>query len=307
MIDRCTGNTLLGASQQPRRMPAPARADARHAAAIDAAAVFRHAATAMVVTDDRMHILAANPAYGVLTGLAEFEVIGTPLPGARQGGDGGPWEAVLHHSGGQTRTVWMTQSTLRDRQGAVQWHVVTLADISRLDSERQALRHQAQHDALTQLPNRSLFNAEFERGLARARRHAQRLAVLFIDLDQFKWVNDSLGHDAGDAVLREVARRLRTTVRAEDLVARWGGDEFIVVLDDPIDSAAVAGAARLLQAAIARGIDTMGHRLRMSASIGVALFPDDAGSLVDLLRASDAAMYHAKQRGGARVELAGRP
>lgn len=307
MIDRCTGNTLLGATQQPRRMPAPARADARHAAAIDAAAVFRHAATAMVVTDDRMRILAANPAYAALTGLAEFEVIGKPLPGAHRDGDESAWEAVLHHSGGQARTVWMTRAPVRDRQGAVPWQVVTLTDISRLDSERQALRHQAQHDALTQLPNRSVFNTEFDRCLARARRHGHRLAVLFIDLDQFKWVNDTLGHSVGDAVLREVARRLRTTVRAEDLVARWGGDEFIVVLDDPIDATAITSAARLLQAAIARGIDTLGHRLHMSASIGVAIFPDDAVSSVDLLRASDAAMYQAKQRGGARVELAKRP
>lgn len=304
MIDRSTGNTLLAATTQARRMPALARTDARLTATIDAAAVFRHAATAMVVTDARMRILAANPAYAALVGLAEFELIGTPLPGARHDAAEGAWESVLQPARGQARTVWMGQAAMRDRQGAVRGHVVTITDISPLDAERQALRHQAQHDALTELPNRSLFNAEFDRCIARARRHAQRLAVLFIDLDRFKWINDTLGHGAGDMVLRAVARRLRTTVRAEDMVARWGGDEFVVVLDDPVDAAAVAGAARLLQSAIARGIDAMGHRLHIAASVGVAVFPDHAQSAAELLRASDAAMYLAKQRGGGRVELA---
>lgn len=306
MIELSTGHTLLGASREPRRMPAPARADARLAANIDTAAVFRHAATALVVTDVRMRILAANPAYGALVGLPEFELIGTPLPGARHDGMAGPWEAVLQHRSGQNHTVWMSQAVVRDRQGVAQWHVVTITDIGPLETERQALRHQAQHDALTELPNRNLFNAEFERCMARTRRHGQRLAVLFVDLDRFKWINDTLGHAAGDLVLREVARRLRTTVRAEDLVARWGGDEFVVVLDDPVDTTAIAGAVRLLQSAIARDIDALGHRLSITASVGVAMYPDDALSAAELLSASDAAMYLAKQRGGGRVELARR-
>lgn len=268
---------------------------------VDAAAAFRHAGTAMVITDPGLHILAANAAYARLTGLPEHELVGTRFPGPRPAADAGPGEYLLRHSSGALRTVWVSQNTVRDHRGTAQGHVITLSDISRLDLERQALRHQAQHDPLTGLSNRSLFNEDLDRCVARARRHARRVALLFIDLDRFKWVNDTLGHGAGDALLREVARRLRQTVRVEDRVARWGGDEFIVVLDDPQDAAAAAGVARLLLSALGRTIEVGGHRLHITASIGLALFPDDERSGADLLRAGDAAMYQAKQQGGGCV------
>lgn len=301
MIDRSPRRPEPGTASEPPGLPALAFPDAHQASRVDAAAVYRHAATAMVVTDPDLRIVSANPAYARLAGLPEAALVGTRFPCRRPDGEAGPWESVIRHRGGQRHTVWISQSTLRDRRGLARWHVVTLSDISRLDLERRVLRHQAQHDPLTGLSNRSLFNEEFERAMARARRHARRLALLFVDLDRFKCVNDTLGHEAGDAVLREVARRLRQTVRVEDLVARWGGDEFVVVLDDPQDTAAAAGAARLLLAALDRVVEVEGHRLRIAASIGLALFPDDELSCADLLRAGDAAMYQAKQLGGGRV------
>lgn len=268
---------------------------------IEPASVIRQAACAMVITDAQLSIVAANPACTALTGLAEFELLGTPLTVGRVGVRSGSWEATLRHADGGLRTVWVSQAPLRDRRGDGSWLVVTISDISGLEQERQSLRHQAEHDPLTGLPNRALFNIEFGRAMARAQRHQRRLALAFIDLDGFKPINDRFGHQAGDAVLTELARRLRAAVRAEDLVARWGGDEFVVVLDDPPDRAAAVRAARVLRAVIGREIDCAGQRLRVSASIGVAAVPEDGQSCDGLLRAADAAMYRGKQAGGGQV------
>jgi diguanylate cyclase (GGDEF)-like protein len=271
-------------------------------AAVDLAAAFRYAGTALVVTDVDLHIVAANPAYLALTGATEAELIGTALPGAQPGnGHDIQCEVSCRHRSGRERAAWMTVRAVTDARGRIECHVATFTDISEIHRERLALRHLAQHDALTQLPNRRLFGSEFERCIARARRHGRKLALLFIDLDHFKWINDTLGHAIGDTVLQAVGGRLRATVRAEDLVARWGGDEFVVVLEDPADADAVTATAALLLAAIQRGMDAEGHRLGISASIGVALFPDDAVTSAGLLRAGDAAMYQAKQQGRGRL------
>lgn len=292
---------------QGRRRLVHGEPAAAPATAVEPATVVRHAATAIVVTDARLQVVAANPAYAGLTGRPVSEAIGKPLPNARDSdADGPPREVLLQHGAGGTRAVWMQLKAVRSASGAVSCHVATLSDVSALARELHALRHQAQHDPLTDLPNRRLLTEELGRSLARARRHGQRLAVLFIDLDRFKWVNDTLGHDAGDAVLRTIASRLRTTVRAEDLVGRWGGDEFIVVLDDPNDAAAVLGTARQVLAALGRRIDVAQHGVSASASIGAALFPDaGVATPADLIRRADAAMYRAKQAGRGLVQLSG--
>jgi diguanylate cyclase (GGDEF)-like protein len=302
MLDRQIAATLISLR---RAWKAPAGARQPPAPTLDADDAFTHATAAIVITDARLRVVAANPAYAALTGQALSACIGQPLPGVHPDAlDGQPREVRCGQGEGVTRTAWMQLSTVTDAQGAVLGHVATLADISALEHERRVLRQLAQHDALTQLPNRRLLAEELERSIARVRRHGQKLALLFMDLDRFKWVNDNLGHEAGDTMLQEVARRLRSTVRAEDLVGRWGGDEFIVVLDAPADAAAALRTAALLQAAIERRVEFAGHGVSLSASIGVAMYPDDADGQAGLIRGADAAMYRAKHEGRGRTVLA---
>lgn len=155
----------------------------------------------------------------------------------------------------------------------------------------------ANFDALTGLANRNRFQDQIAHELLRARRSGQPLAVMYIDLDRFKAVNDALGHDAGDALLREVAGRLGGCVRASDTLARLGGDEFAAILPEPGSGEAVERVGRAMLAALARPIELDGGTARISASIGLALFPDDGEDAAALLRCADRAMYEAKRRG----------
>jgi diguanylate cyclase (GGDEF)-like protein len=166
------------------------------------------------------------------------------------------------------------------------------------------LQHAALHDPLTGLPNRALFHDRLQNALALARRNRGRLALLFIDLDLFKSVNDTFGHAAGDVLLQEVGRRLRTCVRESDTVARLGGDEFLVLLTGmayPKRTVAVAGKIR---ACLAQPFDVGEARVTVSPSIGIAAYPEHASDHEALLRYADEAMYEAKRRGGNRVQLA---
>ena len=173
---------------------------------------------------------------------------------------------------------------------------VLSAGLKRIESERR-LAFLAQFDALTGLPNRTLLADRFSQMLVQARRRGAQLGALFVDLDEFKLVNDSLGHGAGDELLKEIARRLQATVRSGDTVARIVGDEFAIVLADlarPEDAAVVA--QKLIEALLAP-VDVRGHEVFVTASIGIALFPSDGNDAEALLAAADAAMYRAKQAG----------
>lgn len=158
----------------------------------------------------------------------------------------------------------------------------------------------AYYDALTGLPNRHLFDDRIDRVIARAHRTGTPFCLLFIDLDRFKDVNDSLGHGVGDRLLSEVGRRLRETVRESDTIARLGGDEFMVILETASHSGAAAAVARKILAALATPVAAGERRLPVSASIGIACFPDDGRSAEELIRNADAAMYRAKQEGRER-------
>jgi diguanylate cyclase (GGDEF)-like protein len=172
-----------------------------------------------------------------------------------------------------------------------------VCNISTLRQHDQQLRHLAFHDPLTGLPNRRLLTRDLTRAIARARRHQQGLAVMFIDLDHFKWINDSQGHAVGDRVLAEVAARLQQTVRSGDALARLGGDEFMLVLEDMSSRHDAAAMARKAIAAIAQPIDVEGRSVSVSASIGIALFPDAGQDAASLMHAADLAMYRAKGHG----------
>ena len=160
------------------------------------------------------------------------------------------------------------------------------------------LRHIARHDALTDLPNRELFHDRLHTALARARRDAERLALLYIDLDRFKQVNDCCGHATGDQLLREVATRIRQCVRESDTVGRLGGDEFVVMLHTLSQTEDAAVVAEKIRAALQRPFELAGQRLQIAASIGIAVYPEHGSEGMQLIRRGDAAMYAAKKRGG---------
>lgn len=171
------------------------------------------------------------------------------------------------------------------------------AEVAERMQAEQRVWQIAHHDALTGLPNRSLFQDRLDQALNQARRRQRRVALLFIDLDRFKHVNDTLGHEVGDRLLQEVARRLRTFGRASDTVARLGGDEFVVLLHDVEKPSDVEQVAQKLCAALVPPVQLAGHPVHATASIGIAIFPDDGDDSAALMRNADAAMYEAKAGG----------
>jgi diguanylate cyclase (GGDEF)-like protein len=170
------------------------------------------------------------------------------------------------------------------------------AALSQSRAEERQSRHSALHDAVTGLPNLTLFNDRLRIALAQAARHAWRLAVMFIDIDDFKEVNDTRGHDVGDRVLQTVARRLTSTVRAGDTVGRRSGDEFLFLMLEVKDGADVVALATKISDGIAEAFEIEGAKMTVKASIGIALYPDDGRSPRELLEHADAAMYAAKRQ-----------
>jgi diguanylate cyclase (GGDEF)-like protein len=161
----------------------------------------------------------------------------------------------------------------------------------------EAEKHRAMHDAVTGLPNRVLFMERLEHAVIQAQRHQRRLAVMFIDLDRFKLVNDTLGHEAGDMLLKEVSRRLKLSLRQGDTVARLGGDEFIMLLEEITSERDALLVGQKLIAELGRPALIGGDEVTVTASIGVSTYPADAADAVTLMRHADAAMYHAKEKG----------
>ena len=175
-----------------------------------------------------------------------------------------------------------------------------LANFDRADEKKQAderIQYLATHDGLTRLPNRVMFTELLEQSIKSARRNGRACAVLFIDLDRFKIINDSLGHTAGDTMLIEVANRLRTCVRENDVVARIGGDEFVAILDDIADRDQAAVVARKILATLMPAMTLAGHECRTTGSIGFAVSPDDGTNAQTLTKNADMAMYLAKEEG----------
>lgn len=178
----------------------------------------------------------------------------------------------------------------------------------RLASEMtEELRHMAQHDTLTGLPNRALFNDRLNQELVRAKRHGGRFAIVFIDLDHFKPINDNFGHDVGDQVLRQVATQLLVSVRAADTVGRVGGDEFVVLLAQLSESDTIPALANKLHQALKQPFVVNGHQLSISCCIGVAIYPEDGTDAFTLTKGADDAMYRAKEDGRDCVRLCSAP
>ncbi|MEL0168388.1 MAG: EAL domain-containing protein [Pseudomonadaceae bacterium] len=201
------------------------------------------------------------------------------------------------------QSLWLQLSvSARKIGGRPNGHVLLVRDVSQLKQQEERILHLAHFDPLTGLPNRTLFRQRVTLSLGVAQRHQQSVALLLIDLDHFKHINDTLGHSAGDQLLCAVAERLQPHLRAEDIVSRQGGDEFILALPD-VDAAGAMHAARRILDDLLEPLHFAGHVTTPSASIGIALFPNDSDDLDSLLQHADAAMYLAKQRGRNNVQF----
>jgi len=279
-----------------------------------ASEVLNSMAEAVAVVDLAFRFVAVNPAFSRITGYSEDEVLGQPsslLDSSQQATEfyqqlrttterDGHWKGEIwqRRKTGDEFLGWIEITEVRDNLGARTHFVAVVADITDQKRAELELRYLANYDTLTGLPNRTLLAERLERAVLRARRANARVGVLFLDLDRFKDINDTMGHAAGDRLLKAAAARLQETVRAADTVARLGGDEFTVVLEDLQGSQAAEQMAARIVHAFEAPLDIEGRaETTISPSIGIAIYPDHASTPTDLLKFADTAMYQAKERG----------
>ncbi|GAB4061349.1 putative bifunctional diguanylate cyclase/phosphodiesterase [Uliginosibacterium sediminicola] len=277
------------------------------------AAVFEHSQEGIIITDADNRIVTVNEAFSQITGYSTDEAVGQSpnfIASGRHDKDfyAQMWASILgtgHWKGelwnrdkqGEIRPYWYSISVVRDNGGAIANYVAIFSDITEHRLALQRIEFLAHHDTLTNLPNRVLTLDRFQHASATARRDGTGVALLYIDLDNFKYVNDSFGHKAGDQLLKIAAERLKQQVRETDTVSRQGGDEFLVILPNVADEAVVLRIAAGILEALARSFEIEGHALGISASIGITLFPQHGKDFDTLLKNADAAMYAAKAAG----------
>ena len=280
----------------------------------EAAAVMESTHEGVMITDLTPRIIAVNRACLAITGYTEEELIGKN-PAILHSGHkdqafyamlwqqllrDGHWQGEIlnRRKSGEIYPQWLTISTIYNEQQEPVRYVGVFADISELKRQQAQLDFMAHHDALTRLPNRSMVETRIKQEIEQAHRHGQNLAVLFIDLDRFKIVNDSFGHPVGDELLCQVAERLAARLREGDMLARLGGDEFILLANTLSDAQDAAVLARDIIAALGEPFMLSGqHEVFIGGSIGISLFPDDGNTVTELMKNADAAMYFAKENG----------
>lgn len=279
---------------------------------------------AVLSTDANGRVTFLNPVAERLTGWSSSEGSGRKLTEVFQVLDAATREPIvpsLEFEVGKGRTMILppncvlvrrdgyelpiedSAAPIHDRSGGVAGLVVVFHDVTQAQAMVQRMTHLAQHDILTSLPNRGLLDDRLEQGIALAQRHGRRLAILFIDLDHFKHINDSLGHLIGDQLLRAVALRIRSCVRSSDTVSRQGGDEFIVLLSEISDAEDAALIADKIRLTVLESYTIEGHLLQLTASIGVSVYPEDGANAEGLIQGADTAMYHAKEKGKNRSQF----
>lgn len=278
-----------------------------------AASVYEAAAEAIVVTDANNRIISINPAFTEMTGYTAEEAIGqTPkmLSSGRNDPaiyqdmwrclhERGQWKGEIwnRRKNGEIYAEWLSINTLLDSQGQVFRHVAMFSDITGRKNAEELIWKQASYDVLTGLPNRRLLFDRLTQEMNRSKRAGQRMALFFIDLDHFKEVNDTLGHDCGDLLLIEAAHRISSCVRASDTVARLGGDEFAVVLPNLDDASRAEQVADAIIRTLANPFALNGQDAYVTGSIGISLYPDDGQDIESLMKYADQAMYVSKNNG----------
>ncbi len=278
-----------------------------------ASSVFEASSDAIMITDAGNRIVAVNRAFCEITGYAENEAVGrTPaiLSSGKHDADfyrdlwrglseTGKWSGEIwnRRKGGEVYAEWLTINAVKTNQGETTHYVAIFADITEHKQAEEHVRHLAHYDVLTDLPNRTLFNDRLGQALIQAQRNRCKAAVMFLDLDRFKGVNDTLGHNIGDLLLQEVAVRLSNSVRQGDTVSRLGGDEFVILLPELGAADDVHRVAQKLLKAVSQPFRLDGRELNISVSIGVSFYPDDGSDADSLVKNADVAMYRAKEIG----------
>lgn len=274
---------------------------------------FHYSSNAILVTDAENLIVEVNPAFTELTGYELADVQGRN-PSIFSSGETlkevfeamwaditrqGYWQGEVNNcrKDGSVYIAFLTISVVRDEMGQILYHLANYIDITQRRLAEDRIKHLAHHDSLTNLPNRAQLQDRLEQAIKYARRDRGQVAAMFIDLDNFKRINDTLGHRVGDALLKEVAIRLKHSVRPVDVVARLGGDEFvIVIIGMDVLSNAAAAASRILES-LRMPYRVENHEIQSGASIGIAVFPSDSDNSESLMKNADIAMYHAKSQG----------
>jgi len=275
--------------------------------------VFENTLEGIVITDAAANILAVNASFQSITGYSAEEVIGknpSLLRSDRHDTEffhrmwgsllkNGYWSGEIwnRRKNGEAYPEWLSINAIRDRHDKPSQFVAVFHDITEVKHKEEQIRIQAYYDALTGLPNRSLLKDRLSVAISHAQRTQQKLAVIFIDLDNFKHVNDSLGHQAGDQLLLGVADRLRRLTRREDTVSRLSGDEFLVVMTELTDERNALPAVERILEEFQKPFRISEHDLLITTSIGISFFPEDSTEPDDLIRCADIAMYQAKKQG----------
>jgi diguanylate cyclase (GGDEF)-like protein/PAS domain S-box-containing protein len=277
------------------------------------AEVFNNSQEGILVTDANNRIVTVNKAFTSITGYAESEVLGhspSILASGRQDEHfyARLWDALLNEGAwrgelwnrrknGEIIPNWYSINVLRNEGGDIINYVAVFSDITGRKQAESRIQFLAHHDALTQLPNRVLLMDRFLQAKAAAQRAQSKVAILFVDLDNFKHINDNWGHQAGDQFLIKTVERLQREVRESDTICRQGGDEFIIMLADLPEMEIVTRVAQNILRVLSEAVDVKGHAVSVSASIGIAVYPDDSVDFDILLGSADAAMYEAKAGG----------
>jgi len=278
-----------------------------------AATVFDSTQDGILILDVRGLVVACNKAFTAISGYESAEVLNRPpyflqhntLETGKEVefqhvfAGGGQWRGEIrarHKDGTQLPTL-ATIVSVANTKNNLSHYVLVITDLTAIRGAERKLLYLAHHDPLTSLPNRLLTTERLHQALLRGKRNSERVAVLFIDLDHFKWINDSLGHGIGDLLLQSTALRMKVCLRNSDTIGRLGGDEFLIVLDPADEPNDVALVARKLIKAIGRPIQIESHLVDVSCSIGISLFPEDGANVEDLIRGADTAMYAAKECG----------
>ncbi|BAO42999.1 putative bifunctional diguanylate cyclase/phosphodiesterase [Thiolapillus brandeum] len=266
----------------------------------------------VVILDEEKHIISANPAVEGICQVALVDILGSEISALCS--EGGPlldedawliletvgrWhgEVLLYRPDGSQASLWLSADRVQPEINASLYYVILLSDISELHASRMELERLATHDPLTGLPNRILFQDRLEQALTRVQRSGLSGALFFMDLDRFKIINDSLGHQVGDRLLQAVADRLARHLRQGDTLARMGGDEFTLIVENLKRPEDVVQLLEKLQEEFRRPFTVDGHELRTTASIGVSVFPRDGSTVEEVVKHADTAMYSAKDGG----------
>lgn len=278
-----------------------------------AANVFENSLNGILITDANARILKVNQVFCEIMGYSAIEVLGHKPSLLKSGHHDknfyqalwaalkrdGKWQGEIwdRRKNGELIPLWQNISSVRDGDGRIIHYISVFYDLSEQKRTAEHIHHLAYYDALTDLPNRQLFTERCEDTLERVRRSGQSLAVLFLDLDRFKHVNDSLGHPVGDELLRIVALRLKEALRHGDTIARLGGDEFIILLENSKSHQDVECVAFKILAVLTQPFMVHGHKLDIGTSIGISCYPDDGEDATTLIKHADLAMYQAKEQG----------